>query len=363
MNEKTIMTVRGPITTEKLGFTSMHEHVMFFGEVMGKRIRPTLPPNQLPVGAEDPVTLQNVGVLLNNSIMAYPALMQDREDEMLLECKAFQKSGGQSILELSVPGIRYDNEMIRRISQESGLNIIVSTGFYTWDSWPEQYRDWSTKQFREHMLYEVAHGVEGSDIYPGCVKIGLQELNAMEERALRAAAQVCVETGLPLTIHPCNKAGANRMEVIKLLRQEGFDMTRLVFAHTRVETYPASLRELLYHPELYWVDTTLARRVMETGATCSFEFMNPLGFEVVGDYDNGDIGRMAGFYELIRDGYSDRMVLGNDSCGRTMLSRHGAMGYLRMTTFVIPTLKNVMGVSEADIRRMTVDNPARVLAC
>lgn len=363
MPEKIVKTVLGPVPPDALGFTSMHDHVMFNGKVMGQRMRPILPENKLPVQPDEPVTLQNIGFLLNNCFLTDAAMMQDSEDEMVQECRDFMDTGAQTILEVSAIGIRHNYGLLRPISRRSGLNIIASTGFYTSDSWPEQYREWTTEQLHDLMLHEALHGVADTDILPGNVKIGLQSLDAREERALRAAAQVCNETGLPLTIHPSNAAGGNRMEVIQVLREEGFDLSRLIFAHMRVEKYPATLRELLYRPDLYQVDTTLARRVMDCGANCTFEVMNPCGFEAIGDYENGDIGRLGGIYELIRDGYSGQMMLGNDVCGRSMLHRHGSMGYLRLTTFVIPTLRDLMGVSEADIHRMTVENPARMLAC
>jgi len=56
------------------------------------------------------------------------------------------------------------------------------------------------------------------------------------------------------------------------------------------------------------------------------------------------------------------MVLGNDVCGRTMLRRGGALGYLRLMTYGIPSLRDVAGVPDSVIRQMTVVNPARILA-
>ena len=55
---KKVMTVLGPIAPEELGFTSMHEHIMFYGAVLGNRMRPGVPPNRLPVHAEERVSLE-----------------------------------------------------------------------------------------------------------------------------------------------------------------------------------------------------------------------------------------------------------------------------------------------------------------
>ncbi|MDR1204767.1 MAG: phosphotriesterase, partial [Peptococcaceae bacterium] len=302
------------------------------------------------------------GVLLKNSIMAWDALIQDDEDVMAGEVEDFKNTGGGAILEVSVPGIQLDTASIRRVSQRAGVRVVVSTGFYTWDSWPERFLNLSVRAYRDHMLSEIRYGAQETDIRPGCIKIAVEDLNQMEENALRAAAQAACETGLPLTVHPCSKRGADQLLLIKILREEGLDPGRVVFAHTSVEDRPASFRELIEHPELYQVTTELARRIMDEGANCSFEFCNPLGFEMMGRYRVGDFGRMSGLCQLIRAGYADRIVLGNDVCGRTMLRRGGALGYTRLTTFVLPALRQAGEIPERAVRQIMTDNPARILA-
>ncbi|MDL2217205.1 phosphotriesterase [Christensenellaceae bacterium OttesenSCG-928-M15] len=363
MAEKKVMTVCGPVAPEKIGFTTMHEHIMFQGSVLARRLRKGVPEScKLPVQEEDKVSLENVGLLLKNSIMAWDALIQDDEAVMTGEVQDFKDTGGDTIVEVSVPGIQLETEPMKRISENTGVHVVVSTGFYTWDSWPEEFLDKPLKFYRDHMLHEVKHGVQGTDYKPGMLKIAVQDLNEMEENALRAAAQVSNETGLPLTIHPCYKPGGDRVRLIKILQEEGMDLEKVVMAHTSLEDKPASFRELIYHPELYKVTTQSARRILDLGVNCSVEFCNPLGFEMMGRYRTGDYGQMAGLYELINSGYCDQLVLGNDVCGRTMLRRFGALGYLRLTTFVIPTLREQAGVSEYAIRAMTEKNPARILA-
>jgi phosphotriesterase-related protein len=362
INEKKIMTVLGPIQPAELGFTSMHEHIMFQGAVLARRLRAQIPPNNLPIGEHDKVCLENVGLLLKNSIMAWDALVQDDEDVMTGEVEDFKNSGGNAILEVSVPGIQLATAPIKRISQRSGVHVVVATGFYTWDSWPERFLNLGIDGYRAHMLQEIKYGVQETDIKPGHLKIALNDLNQMEENTLRAAAQVALESGLSLTIHPCKKPGGDRMRVIRILREEGMALSRVVMAHTAVEEAPASYRELIFYPHLYRVNTDEAKRMLETGVNISVEFGNPLGFEMMGRFETGDFGRMAGLYELIQQGYCQQIVLGNDVCGRTMLRRGGALGYLRLTTFVIPTLRNEAGVSDYAIRQMMIENPARILA-
>lgn len=361
MGQKKVMTVLGPIAPEELGFTSMHEHIMFYGNVLGKRMRPNVPPNNLPIREADRVTLQNVGLLLNNSIMASDALIQDDIDVMVDECIDFKNSGGQSLVEVSVPGLTLNNAALREVSARSGLHVVASTGFYTWDSWPDEFRDRPLRWYKNRMEQELQDGIEGTDIKPGSLKIALNDLNQMEEKALRAAAQLCGETDLPLTIHPCEKAGGDRMRVLRILREEGVDLSRVVLAHSKVEHKPGSFAEVIRNPKAYFVSADEMKRLLDEGVNLCFELQNPLGFEMMGEGHYGEFGKLAGLFELLKLGYAGQMVLGNDVCGQTMLRRSGAMGYLRLTTFMIPALLEA-GIPESAIHQMTTLNPARILA-
>ncbi|MDR1539712.1 MAG: phosphotriesterase [Clostridiales bacterium] len=359
---KKAITVLGPVDPEELGFTSMHEHVSFQGAVLARRLRAQVPETILPVRENDAVCLENVGILLKNSIMAWDALIQDDEEVMAGECEDYKATGGDSMVEVSVPGIQLDTAMIKRISERAGVHIIASTGFYTWDSWPERFLNLGVSDYKRHMAEEIRYGISGTDVKPGSLKIALEDLNQMEENALRAAAQLCGETNLPLTIHPCSKPGGNRLQVVEILKEEGVDLGRVVFAHTSVQERPASYNDLIYHPELLKMNTDMAERIMSQGANCCFEFCNPLGFEMMHRPKYGDYLQMAGIVRLLEAGWAKQMVLGNDVCGRTMLRRGGALGYMRLTSFVIPSLREAGGIKESDIRQMMVLNPARIMA-
>ena len=62
---KRVTTVCGDIAPEELGFTDMHEHIMFNGADMGAICRPAMP-TDLPVKYEDKVSLENIGFLKRN---------------------------------------------------------------------------------------------------------------------------------------------------------------------------------------------------------------------------------------------------------------------------------------------------------
>lgn len=361
MSQKKIMTALGPIAPDELGVTSMHDHLMFNGSVLAKRLRGSLPPHNLPIHEDDKVALDNVGILHRNTILAWDALDHDDEQMVTAEVADFKALGGDSILELSAVGIRMDAAIQKRISEKTGVHVVLSTGFYTGDSWPDEFKGKSLKELYEFMLREVRDGIDGTGIKPGHLKIGLEWMTEDEENALRAAARVANETGLALTIHPCQKLGMNVAHHLKVLKEEGMDLTRVVMAHTKMMLLP-TFAEALKQPELYRVDLTGAKSLLDEGCNISVEFMNTMGLELLGEYDAGDWAKMSGYVQLINQGYAGQMVTGNDCCAKIMFRRCGGEGYGRMLYYTKPMLLNAAGLADYPIRQIFEENPKRILA-
>jgi len=355
-----IMTVQGPISPAALGFTSMHDHIMFNGAPIVKKHRQNLPEHRYPIRMDDQVSLENVGMLHRNIFLAADAHNQDDEAALCGEVADFKQAGGQAILEVSVPGVSLDATAHLRISQQTGVHIIACTGLYTWDSWPEVYRGWSVAQHYQRMMREISQGLENTAIRPGHVKIALEYLNRDEENALRAAAQAAKDSGLSLTVHPSSATG-DRPRILEMIKEEGLDLTRVVMAHTPVVDKP-SFAEVMRRPESYRVNIGTALRMLDQGCNISKEFMNTLGLELLGAYDAGDWADMSGLVALISRGYGGQIVLGNDCCAKIMLRRFGGEGYCRLLWYTLPMLRDVAGVSALALQQIFTGNPARILA-
>ncbi|MCL2495823.1 MAG: phosphotriesterase [Clostridiales bacterium] len=357
---KQIITVQGPIDPATLGFTSMHDHIMFNGAPMVKKHRQNLPSHQYPIQMEDKVSLENVGILHRNIFLAADAHNQDDEEALTGEVADYKQAGGQAILEVSVPGVSLDTEANLRISRQTGVHIIVCTGLYTWDSWPEAYRGLSVAQHYQRMMHEINNGLDNTTIRPGHVKIAVGYLNRDEENALRAAAQTARDSGLSLTAHPSHSAG-DRLRILDIIKEEGLCLTRVVMAHTAVVDKP-SFAEVMRRPESYRVNIETALRMLDRGCNISKELMNTLGLELLGVYDAGDWADISGLVALISRGYGGQIVLGNDCCAKIMLKRFGGEGFCRLLWYTLPMLRDVAGVSAHVLQQIFVENPARILS-
>lgn len=357
-----IMTVLGPIAPENFGFTTMHEHVMMDGGwVLRERYNSVLVKDDR-YSEDDPVRLENVGLIKRNFISNWDGLSFDDEELTLGEVEDFKKSGGKSILELSVPGIRTKVPEIRHIAERTGVNIVVSTGLYTEDSWPERFYTMTENELRNYMLDEIHNGIEETSIKPGHLKIAIHNMTAGEERALRAAAKVANETGLSITIHCGDVIGGDGRRVARILKDEEADLSRAVIAHAAGSFCIQDLRLLALHPEMMKLNLDYTKELMDSGVNVSLEFSpGPVESEAHNSVSIPAWITLAGVIALLKQGYSHQIVLGTDTCAKVMTRRGGGEGYCRLTRFAIPKLKE-FGVSDYAIRMMTEKNPARILA-
>ena len=66
-------------------------------------------------------------------------------------------------------------------------------------------------------------------------------------------------------------------------------------------------------------------------------------------------------FELLGQGYVERILLSQDICGRSHTKYYGGRGFDYIATKFLPKLRE-RGISEEQIQIMTVENPKRVLA-
>ncbi len=358
-----IMTAQGPILPEALGFTSMHEHVLYQGRCFRERFKAHLPPDP-PVKPEDPVTLENLGELKHGFIMSWDAITMTDEDIMAAELADFKAHGGSAVVDMSTPGMRVDPKATQRVSQKSGIHIVITTGFYARDSWPDFFHDMDLNDMETHMMKEIENGMEGTDVKPGHVKIAIEEdFSEPEVNALRAGARVVRRTGFSMTVHQGMLLPPEGGEKIAdLLIDEKVDLNRVVIAHNDGRFVENNLQKRILNPEGWGLKLETARGLLKRGLNLSIDcFGHYWDAESLGICGVHDWQRLAGLVALIREGYASQLVIGTDTFIKLLLRRFGGESYCRLTNFVVPTLESV-NVSHEEIQQITIKNPARILA-
>jgi len=319
----TVHSVRGPIETEMLGKTLMHEHVFV-------------------------LTTENVqnygeGAWWDEEYRVAHAV------DKLTEAKAH---GIDTIVDPTVVGLGRYIPRIQRIAAAVPVNIIVATGIYTYGDLPFCYSErgpgttiGGPEPMVEDFVRDLTEGIAGTGVRAAFLKCAVEhaEMRPGAERALRAVARAHVETGAPVTVHTSSTEQSGR-RVVAVLREEGADLTKVVVGHA------GDSNDLDYLTEL-----------ADTGVL--------LGMDRFGiDLYNSTAERVATVAALCARGYADRIVLSHDAAcfmdwfGPNFEAMQPAVlpnwNYLHISTDVVPALRDA-GVSGNQIEEMLVGNPRR----
>jgi phosphotriesterase-related protein len=312
------------------------------------------------------LTLENRSRLRHGMILSADNLRLSDEEMMTGEVEDFARAGGHAIVETGAPGIRTADDVraFVRISEAAGVHIIACTGLYAEDSWPEHFRGLTTDEYANYLLGEVASGIGDSGIRPGQIKVAYEGRSEPADVYLRAACLVSRETGISLQIHVglLLSNEALRDDFLPLLYECRPVTERTVICHVENWLGMLSTAGLVKDPASVPADLTLHRELLDRGYNLCFTCIGA-------DWDQEGMGLahrpdwfyMAGIRSLVEHGYARQLTLGHDVFTRLNTRRGGGEGYTRIPRFVVPTLRE-SGVSEDDIRLMTVENPARLLA-
>ena len=268
-----------------------------------------------------------------------------RRDEPLIveELGAFRAAGGGTIVDLTLDGVGRDPEWLAAVSRTTGLHVVMGSGWYRGAHYPAEalIDRRSVDALADIIVRDAVVGVGDSGIRAGIIgEIGTDKpwLSAQEERVHRAAARASRRTGLAITTHAVQSAvGLDQLDVFEA---EGADLTRVVIGHA--DSHPS----LDYH-------LAIAGR----GATVEFDFLG-MSFTPLERHGEGRI--VDNLRELLARGHLERIVLSQDVCHDSQLRRYAGNGYTYLADTFLPRLREA-GVSDDEIRTITVDNPRRLL--
>lgn len=305
--EPLVQTVTGAIPAAELGPTLAHEHIVFDGWAVSG---------------------------------TYDAILDD-EELAIRELDALSGSNVRTIVDCTSIGIGRDPAALARISRVTGMNIVMGTGWYREVVYPPLIRESSVAELADLLLVDLHDGADGSAVRAGFIgEIGTERyrISAAEERVFRAAAQAQRQTGVAIWTHTTN-GGDLALEQIALLAEEGVPVDRIAISHVG--------------------DGVTYTRLAAIAATGAYLSVDNIGYEG-GGYPSDEV-RADNVARLLAEGHGDRVMLSGDTCTRGALRAYGGLGYGRVTDTFLPRLRS-RGVDEAAIERMTVENPARLLA-
>ncbi len=299
-----IITVGGLILPEQLGVTQTHEHLW--------------------LNAYD-------------HYHSYQFVFED-EEVMVRELQEFRQRGGSSMVEVTTREIGRNPVALRRISERSGVHVVMGSGWYREFGYPSEVAEKSSSELAQELIREIEEGVDGTGIRPGIIGeigTGTGHILPGEERVFRAVALAQQKTGLAITTHT-TRWGTLAMEQIAMLQEYGADLSRVVIGHLGDRTDPRHLFP-----------------IAQTGVYVEVDNIGYL------DYQPESV-RADSVAALVKEGFVKQILLSQDICQLSQLRYCGGVGYGYLLETFVPMLRE-RGVSEEEIGIMLVENPARVL--
>ncbi len=123
-----------------------------------------------------------------------------------------------------------DMELIRRVSEKSGVHIVASTGFYHYPSQLTSSR--SAEELADICMEEYKNGVGAAGIKPGILKCAVDYAGVTADCRKRITAMGIMqrETGLPLYAH-CHHIENTGHALLDILLENGADPAKIAIGH------------------------------------------------------------------------------------------------------------------------------------
>ena len=304
-----IQSATGPLDTADMGFTLMHEHVMVLWPPMYQKY---------------PELFDRPGLMAN----------------AITKLKAAVAAGVKTMVDLTPIDLGRDPGFIQEAAQKSGMQIIVPTGLYY--ARPFYFLGRPDSAMTDLFIKDITEGISTTGVRANVIKCATEpEMDAINERVLRASARAHRATGVPICTHthPATRTGLDQQRVFK---DEGCDLGRIVIGHSDDSS-----------------DINYLDEIIQNGSFCG---MDRIGLP----QPRTDEQRVDMVTALVERGYANRITLSHDaSCHLDMLAPElldqwtDKWNFTHIPIDVVPMLKE-RGVSDANIHQMTVLNPRRI---
>jgi predicted metal-dependent phosphotriesterase family hydrolase len=264
----------------------------------------------------------------------------DDERLAVAELACYREAGGLSLVDATSGGLGRNPLALRRISEATGVHIIMGSGWYREAVYPREVYERDVNSLAELIVDDIVRGADGTDVRAGIIgEIGTERrhITPAQERVFRAAARAQARTGACIMTHTTH-FGELALEQIALLREEGVPANRIAISHLGDRH-----------------DTNQLLKIAAEGVFVSIDNIGYLG----SGYPPDEV-RVRNVRCLIGEGRLGQIVLGGDICQKSQLSAYGGKGYAHVLRSFVPLLR-ANGVSEEDVFQMTVANPAHML--
>lgn len=315
-----VQTVNGPVDAGELGLTLIHEHLRFRDEAVAENW-----PGRYDAQAELDAALEAVA--------------------------AAQGHGVKTIVDPTAMFGGRDVRFLKRVADETAINVVACTGIYTYDYLPHYFENRDEDAIAAHFVEDIEQGCQGTDIRAAFLKCAADAAGVTPhvEKVHRACARASVQTGAPIMAHSMPAVGTGPRQV-EIFLEEGVAPEKIQIAHCGDSPDPDYVAGLL-----------------DQGV---YAGLDRYGLDMYLPMDQ----RNAVTAELLRRGYAERLMISQDFCAtidwfppevvEQLVNSPAIHNWSFTLVFeeVVPWLREQGVMDDAAFDTIFVANPARWLA-
>lgn len=315
---KKIHTVLGNIEPECAGFTQCHEHLL---------------------------------ISRGKSYEINKALYMADLDKSAEEVKHFLGKGGCTLVEAQPAGCNRMTDGLVQIARDTGAHIIASTGFHKLEFYQKDHwiRSIGEKQLAQLFISELMEGMyldldekchsRQQKACAGILKTALDSCNLSVdyERLFRSAVRAHCETGAPMMVHI--EKGSSPEKLAEELKKWEADPGKIYFCHM----------------DRACGDIETLKKVLDYGISLEFDTIGRFKY-------HSDVRELELIRQILDWGYENQLLFSLDTT-RERLKTYTPKGV--GLTYILETFLPAMresGITERQIEKISVENPARILA-
>ena len=339
-----VQTVLGPVDPGQLGRTLTHEHILFDGSW----VWPRFPGASDQAFFEKPVSQETLGRIRHRFKLNRDNGRLEDVDTAIEEVGLYKQYGGGTLVEVTSIGIGRDPVGLARVSNATGVNIVMGGSFYVDTHHPPEMDGLAEDDIVELIVGDITEGAQGTSIKTGIIgEVGCSwPLAENERKALRASARAQRMTGAPLLIHPGRDETAP-LEIIDILDRAGADLSHTVMGHLDRTVFE---RETL-------------KQIAEAGCYMEWDLFGWVGSYYAANPDidmPSDDQRLERIAWISSEGYAGKVVVAHDICTKHRLEKYGGHGYSYILDHIAPRMLT-RGFTPEGVHDILVTNPAEAL--
>ncbi len=298
-----VVTVNGKIPAGAMGKTLHHEHLLVDFR-----------------GADSTGYLQWNKDSVAKKVLPY-----------LIEIK---KLGYKTLVECTPAYLGRDPELLKMLSDKSGLQLITNTGYYSSMGSkylpPHAFQE-TAEEISLRWINEAQKGIENTNIFPGFIKISVESrpLETIHRKIAGAAALTHITTGLVIMSHTGKSIPA--FQQLEIIKNYGVHPSAFIWTHAQNEP-----------------DFNTHAEAARQGAWIAFD-----------GFSSRELNKYVDFaIYMKKQGLLNRVLFSHDA-GWYKPGKPGGgefRGFTEIENFLVPELRK-NGLSQQDIYQLFVLNP------